>query len=37
MPTGYEIGCTMHMRGWQCPNDTFDLAAARRLNRENVM
>jgi hypothetical protein len=26
--TDYEIGgCTLHMRGWHCPNNIFDLAA----------
>jgi hypothetical protein len=24
---GREIGCTQHMRGWCCPNPTFDLVA----------
>ena len=25
--TGREIGCSQYMRGWWCPNATFDLAA----------
>jgi hypothetical protein len=24
MPTDYEIGCTMHMRGWHCPDSSHN-------------
>ena len=24
---GYEVGCPKHMRGWECTNQTFEVAA----------